>query len=425
MLTGTRAPDGSSVQGDAHALPPLVTRPLMLRCVSIIGSVISFNLLLSVVPLYAASAGASDGVAGLSNGAMLFAAVGGELATPRLVARFGYRRALMAGLLLLGAPTFGLIASPGMTSIVTICVLRGLGFAVTCVAGGALTASLLPSERRGVGLAIVGVVGGVPAIAALPLGVWLSGRVGFAPLFVAAALAALAAVATVPGLPEPHRPSGRPLGLVAALRSRDVLRPGLAFLATTIAAGVIVTYLPAALPENSRSLIVLALTVQPAASMLTRYGAGRYGDRRGADRLLLPGVLIAATGMLCFALMTSTAAVIAGALLFGVGFGVAQNTSLAVMYARVPASGYAAVSAIWNAAYDAGMGVGAAGFGGLAAATGYSIAFGLTAAVMLMVLFFATDGLLAARPRLFSMPEERSGHRWWPVFHRGNHRAGH
>lgn len=159
--------------------PSLVTRPLILRCVSIIGAVVSFNILLSVIPLYASSAGAGDGVAGLANGAMLFAAVAGELATARLVARFGFRRALMAGLLLLGAPAFGLIASASVASIVTISVVRGLGFAITCVAGGALTASLLPPERRGVGLAIVGVAAGVPAIVALPLGVWLIGRVGY------------------------------------------------------------------------------------------------------------------------------------------------------------------------------------------------------------------------------------------------------
>ncbi len=33
------------------------------------------------------------------------------------------------------------------------------------------------------------------------------------------------------------------------------------------------------------------------------------------------------------------------------------------MYDRVAESGYGAVSAVWNLAYDGGMGVGTAGFG--------------------------------------------------------------
>lgn len=72
--------------------------------------------------------------------------------------------------------------------------------------------------------------------------------------------------------------------------------------------------------------------------------------------------------------------------LFGVGFGVTQNATLTLMYARVPVSGYGTVSALWNFAYDAGMGVGAVGFGVLAGQTGYPLAFTLTAALMLTAL---------------------------------------
>lgn len=56
------------------------------------------------------------------------------------------------------------------------------------------------------------------------------------------------------------------------------------------------------------------------------------------------------------------------------------------MYARVPTSGYGTVSALWNFAYDAGMGVGAVGFGWLASQTGYPLAFAVTAALMLTAL---------------------------------------
>ena len=151
----------------AAGRPPLLTRPLLLRCISVIGSSVSFYLPLSVVPRYVASSG-SGAAAGLATGALLLATVVSELATPRLVARAGCRLSLTGGLILLGAPALALIASSSLAVVVAVSIVRGIGFAITTVAGGALTASLIPAQRRGEGLGLVGIVSGVPAL------VWLT-----------------------------------------------------------------------------------------------------------------------------------------------------------------------------------------------------------------------------------------------------------
>ncbi len=153
-----------------------------------------------------------------------------------------------------------------------------------------------------------------------------------------------------------------------------------------MAVGIVVTFLPLAVARTSAGVAALALLAQPATAIGGRWLAGRYGDRRGPAVLLAPGVLVAAAGMLTLSLTAVPAAVIAGAAVFGAGFGVTQNASLTLMYDRVPESGYSAASALWNLAYDGGMGVGAAGFGVLAAHTGYPAAFALTAAVLPAVL---------------------------------------
>ena len=57
--------------------------------------------------------------------------------------------------------------------------------------------------------------------------------------------------------------------------------------------------------------------------------------------------------------------------LFGFGFGATQNASMTLMLNRVAPSAYGTVSAIWNLAFDAGIGVGAFAFGVVAARTGY------------------------------------------------------
>jgi MFS family permease len=376
-----------------------VTYPLLLRFVTTLGSSVSFYLLLSVVPLYAGAGGAGRSAAGLATSALMFATVAGELVTPRLAARYGYRLTLAAGLILLGAPALALTFSAGIGMIIAVCVVRGLGFAVTVVAGGSLTASLIPAERRGEGLALAGVVSGVPALAALPLGVWLAGRIGYPAVFAAGAAVSLAALAAVPGLPGRERPrpqarrepagqppSPQPLGVLAGLRTAALLRPAIVFAATTTAAGIIVTFLPLAVRGASAGVIALALFAQPAAATAARWLAGRHGDRHGPARLLIPGLVTASLGVAVLALTGMPALVIAGSLVFGAGFGAAQNASLSLMYARVPESGYDAVSALWNLAYDGGMGLGAAGFGLLAGGTGYPVAFLVTAVAMLAAL---------------------------------------
>ncbi|MBO0819199.1 MAG: MFS transporter, partial [Actinobacteria bacterium] len=175
-------------------------------------------------------------------------------------------------------------------------------------------------------------------------------------------------------------------GVLAGMRTPELARPCAVFSATTMAAGIVVTFLPLAATRATAGLVALALLIQPAVSTVTRWLAGRHGDRHGSAGLIIPGVVVSAAGMLMLALTATPAAVIGGAVVFGAGFGVAQNATLSLMYARVPESGYGTVSALWNLAYDAGMGLGAAGFGVVAVQTGYPASFALTAALMLAAL---------------------------------------
>jgi predicted MFS family arabinose efflux permease len=373
------------------ARPPILNRALLLVFGASFGAMTGFYLLLSVVPLYAGSVGAGGIGAGLVTGALMATTVAGELAIPGLLARFGHRAVLAAGLVLLGAPALALPAASTMGAIVAVSVVRGLGFAICVVVGGALVAALVPPERRGEGLGLFGIVVGMPGVAALPLGVWLVGRVGYPPVFVAGAVAALAGLAVVPGLPGRQPAPGHAVGVLAGLRTPALHRPALAFSATAMAAGVVVTFLPLAVPGGSGGLAALALFVQAVASTLSRWWAGRFGDRHGPAVLFVPGVVTAAAGILALVLIDLPVAVLAAMGLFGAGFGATQNASMTLMLNRAAPSAYGMVSASWNLAYDAGIGVGAFGFGVVAARTGYRPAFALTAALMLAALALRPD----------------------------------
>ena len=364
----------------------------------IAGSAIGFYLPLAVIPLAAPSAAA----AGLSTGAFLVATVLIELLTPGIVARLGYRWTLGAGLVLLGAPTLAMIEGASPLLLVAANAVRGMGFALAVVAGGALTAMLVPAARRGQGVALVGLVSGVCSLAAMPLGLWAAHRFGAAPVFAVTTVAPLVALVALPfvrEMPAIEQDAGH--------AARPGWRLPVIFAACTSAAGVLVTFLPLAIPAG---LAPIVLFVQPAVATAARWLAGRLGDRRGQSALLMPGLILAVAGMAALAATGSAVLVLLGAAAFGAGFGILQNVTLTMMYERVPRSAYSGASAIWNAAYDLGMAAGAIGAGVIVPLAGYPAAFLLTAASMLPALLparFLTHGRAASGERA-AAPDERA-----------------
>ncbi|MBO0776446.1 MAG: MFS transporter, partial [Actinobacteria bacterium] len=372
----------------------LISGPLALVFLAEFCALTSFYLLLSVTPQYAAAAGAGSAGAGLVTGVLLLGTVTAELAAPALMNRSGYRTLLVAGAFGLGAPALALLSGGSLLIIVTVSAIRGFGFGLSTVITGALTAVLLPPGRRGEGLGLFGIVATAPGVIALPAGVWLAGHCGTAMVAGLAAAAALVPLAAFPWLPgrTDHRTAQatsagteRPDGLLAGLRQGGQLRPFLIFAASTVAAGVVVSFLPLAAGVSS-NVAAEGLLAQALTATISRWWGGRHGDRSGHAHLLVPGLAIASAGMITMVWLTVPAAVIAGMCLFGTGFGISQNATFALMIDRMPPSGLGTASALWNLAYDAGYGAGPAVFGLLAGHTGYPAAFALTGALMLTAL---------------------------------------
>ncbi len=81
-----------------------------------------------------------------------------------------------------------------------------------------------------------------------------------------------------------------------------------------------------------------------------------------------------------------TATVLAGATVFGFGYGAAQNLTLLAAFRRAGDDGATTASAFWNAAFDGGTGLGALLPGLAAAAVGLPWTYALLGAVLVAVL---------------------------------------
>lgn len=362
-----------------------------------------YALLLPVVPLWAERGGSGALGSGATTAVLMATTVATQLAVPWLLVRVGHRWVLAAGSVLLGAPAPFLALSPDLAPVLALSALRGVGFGLATVAGSALVAELVPREQHGRAAGRYGLAVGLPQLVLLAAGVAVVDRFGFTAVFVAAGVGPVLGALLVPGIRMSHAAVPTAAAPLPRPPVRSALTPVLAMLTCSIAQGGLITFLPLAVPDAGL-LVAGALLATAAGALLGRLVAGELVDRRGwGGRLLVPGMLLAAAGLVAEVVALGAGAgalVVIGAAAVGFGFGMVQNDSLTVLFAAFGSGGYGAASAIWNIAFDAGTGVGALGLGAVAEPFGYSAAFG-TAAVLLgvgVVVAWARPGAAVGRP---------------------------
>jgi predicted MFS family arabinose efflux permease len=375
----------------------LLTRPVILLTLVAFAALFGFQLLLSVVPLYADEAGGGSSGAGLATAAFMLSTVLTQIQMPRILGRYGYRRTLAAGLLFLGVPALFYAYAQMLVPILAVTLLRGVGFGIVTVVFAALVVELAPPGRRGEALGLLGVAITLPNIFCNALGLWLVGQFGYGVVFVLGGVAPLLGLVMVIGIrsaaPSEKGEEEEGAGFFAGLGRAPLLRIFLLFAATTMAGGVVLTFLPLAVPGSGAFSAASALLVVGVTSTASRWWAGRFGDRRDPRLLLAPGLLACATGMVCLPL--GGVVLLVGAVLFGTGFGLLQNATLILMMGRVSKSEYGLGSTLWNAAFDTGTGIGAFSFGFVISAVGFSWSFFIcaamvTSALLLVILDYAS-----------------------------------
>jgi predicted MFS family arabinose efflux permease len=364
--------------------------------------ILSYSLMLAALPAHAAASGAGLTAAGAVTTVFLVVTVLVQGTVPALVRRWGLGPVLIAGLVALGGPAPLYLMEDDVRWLVAVSAVRGLGFAVLTVLGSTIAAQAVPPERRGESIGIYGLALGLPTLVAVPGGAALTLAGHFRWVAVLAGASVLA-VAFVPGLVRavvPDRDEPATGGSRSALWA--AAGPSLVLLLVTLAGGGLVTFLPIERPDGS--LAAVALFVFGVATAVSRWQAGVLADRIGT-RVLFPATLAGgAAGMALVALglriggTAGAAAVLAGVLGLGVGYGAVQNLTLVVALARAGAGRTTTVSALWNASFDSGTAIGALAVGAVAAQVGLPLTYVAVAVVLALALPLAVTLPRATRP---------------------------
>jgi predicted MFS family arabinose efflux permease len=374
---------------------PIVNAPMLALASVMITSMSSFYLLLAAVPAHADALGGHT-AGGLTTGFLMAATIAGEIVAPHLIGRLGRRSALTVALVAMALPC-GMAFSATLALVLLGCVLRGLGLGILLVAACGLATRLAPATRRAEALGIYGLASAVPAIICVPIGPWALTAVGQQGVAGIAAVTALAALAGVALLPESGSAPPSDQNTVRLPMLRDAAWPAVALGVGAVVVGATVTFLPAAHPEVGTNTIAFGLLLQGLASATARWASGRPIDRHGPEGAIIGGIAASIASVGCLA-MPGTVAVVCGMAVSGIAFGILQGATLAQLLRRVSPDQSDGASALWNGAYDAGLGVGGLAVGAVASAGGFTAAFIVTGIALAAIAFATFRGVEVKRP---------------------------
>ncbi|MEV0950349.1 MFS transporter [Promicromonospora sp. NPDC050249] len=368
-----------------------------------------YALLLPTAPLWATRGGVDEGGAGLVNAVLMLATVAFQTTVPWALRRWGWRTTLVAGVQLLGLPSFGLLLTDQLAGILAVSAVRGAGFAIVTVCGASAIAELVDASRRGRAIGVYGLAVAVPQLILVPSAAWIAESVDFRVVFVLGALPALA-VPFAAAL-------GRRLDVVARDAARDaaaeprqargrvllaLVVPSLVLLAVTTPGGALLTFAPQF--RHGATVAVFGLLGFTAAAALSRWLVGAPADRFGPRRFVPPLLALCAAGLALCAWSLSdggpgAAVLVAGMTVVGISYGSLQNLTLVTAFAAVPDRDRSVASAVWNIGFDAGTGLGSLVVGFIAAGTSFSVGLLTTAALCVVVAAVALVGGRAAGRR--------------------------
>jgi MFS family permease len=369
----------------------LLTRSFLLICLATGCFYLSFYLILPVMPLYVADLGGTSNQIGLIIALFAFVAMCMRPPAGWLIDTKGSRSVLLVGMAIFLLASLGYLLTPSVRSILALRLFHGLGMGLFPTAATVVIAELAPPSRRGEAMGWFGIANSIAYILGPAGGLALVARTGYAALFLLAAGVAALGLVCIWLLPLPARKASPPVRLprLGDIFSRAALLPSAILLFLYLPYGSLISFIPIVATQRGLTNPGLFFTVYAAAMLLVRSKAGEISDRHGRAVVILPGMLIAAVSLVVLALAPGPAGILAGGAIFGIAFGMAQPTLMALVVDRVSPAERGKAMGTFYVAWELGVAAGAAGSGWLLNSIDFEMLFLVAAAAPFAGAFLA------------------------------------
>lgn len=275
--------------------------------------------------------------------------------------------------------------------LVVVRVGHGLSEAMLFTALFTYAADHVPERRLTHGLALFGVSGMLPISLAGLLGDAILTHSDFTTLFIVATGFAVAALLlALPLYDAPRDPLSRAevsRGFRAMARQRNLLPIWWIATIFSIALAAQFTFLKPFVMDTGAGTVGGFFTGYAGIAILVRLFFGWLPDRLGATRVLIPALIILATGFLMLAHATTPTEVMTAGMLCGLGHGYTFPILFALVVTRSREAERGAAMAMYTGLFDVGVLLGGPSLGYIIDHAGYSAMFATAGGLIMMGTF--------------------------------------
>jgi predicted MFS family arabinose efflux permease len=352
-------------------------------------------LLLPVLPVALKQSGVNDFQIGVVAAVFYVTSMLMRTFTSRVSARIGKKTLLLLAMVVFTFSMVGYYLFAGLTMIIILRLVQGLGFGASTTLYGSTVASTIPNERMGEGMGYFGLGISLAYVLGPCLGAAAVSQTHFQWVFLAAALLALISILLTRFIKADHseQPAGNQTKNSCWLS--DIIEPKVIYESVFILLlGLLMsscdTYIVLYAKQMNIGNIFVYFIVTTIAEMSTRTFSGKLYDKKGMNVLVIPGAIVG----LISCNVVAHAANLPMICIFAVFYGAAMGMIFPVLEAnamkKVPPERRIAANATFYNFLDIGSGLGPLLFGAVAQSRGYSNTFflsGLIFVVMLVIIF--------------------------------------
>jgi len=359
---------------------------LILFLAATVAFFLSMFLPQSALPQYLNDRGAHAGIIGLVVGVLSVGAV-----APRPWLGRAMDRGALVPLLLLGATLMLLTplysVGDSLPLLLAVRLVQGVASAVFVTGGPLLVAALTPPTRRGEAVGYFNLASTLAIAIGPPVGLIVGQRVTYSLTFALAAGAAFVALLLlIPFLRTYHERSaviGAPAA-TGALIEWAVLPAALPGFVVGLANGTLFSFVVPLMAARHLPGAGFFFTLDAIAFFTVRAIAGRWADRYGRWRVIVPALGVVAASFVLLAAVPTLPAFVIAALLWGgaISILIPELNTLAIDLA--PEGRQGAAAATYTGVFEAGIALGGIALGWLADRTTLVAVFFLVAALFVV-----------------------------------------
>lgn len=340
--------------------------------------------LLPTAPFHILSLGGSQLEAGLFLGFLTYASAVSAPITGAIADRIGKRRVLIVASLAITGFSLLYALAPSYQLILVLVLIHGVFWSGLLSSSSSYVVDIVPAARRAEGLGYWGFASVLGVAVAPWIGLWIFDHGGWRMLCVEAAalnfIMAVIAWSLPPDKRHDHPRSMHPRDLI----EWPVLVGAMTLFLYSFSYGAITSFVAVYADSVGVSPRALYFSAFCLTIIATRPFIGRYADRVGHARLMVPCLALIVAGVWVLAMADSRTLFLVSAVLFGVGFGSAYPIFVAHLMKHVAEHRRGATFGAMIGAFDTGIGTGSIAVGWISEHYGFGRAFGIAGALALL-----------------------------------------